>query len=212
MPPERVRLTVGPLETNCYLLGDREGGQAAVIDPGDETWRILDELAGRRWELRWLLITHAHFDHIAGCGELARKTGCQIALHPADLPLWWMQGGSQLFRLSIPSQPEPTHALKAGERIAVGGLRLDVLHLPGHTPGHVGFLLAEEGWLFSGDVIFAEGGMGRTDLPGANETTLRESIREKILRLPDATVILPGHGEETSVALERPHWQSDGRR
>jgi glyoxylase-like metal-dependent hydrolase (beta-lactamase superfamily II) len=144
---------------------------------------------------------------MAGCGELAQKTGCQIALHPADLPLWWMQGGAQLFRLSIPAQPEPTHALKAGEQIPIGSLRLEVLHLPGHTPGHVGFLLREEGWLFSGDVIFAEGGMGRADLPGASEISLRESIREKILRLPDSTIILPGHGEETSVAAEKIHWQ-----
>jgi hydroxyacylglutathione hydrolase len=203
---ELATLTLGPLETNCYLLADRTQGCAAVIDPGDETWRIQHELAMREWTPVWVLITHAHFDHIAAGGDLAKAFGCPVALHPADLPLWWMQGGANLFGLDIPPQPKPDHSLQDGEKIAVGSLELEVLHLPGHSPGHVGFYLKSEGWLFSGDVIFAGGGMGRVDLLGGNGDTLKQSILKRVARLPDSTIIYPGHGEKTTILAEKGYW------
>jgi hydroxyacylglutathione hydrolase len=203
---EIVRLSLGPLQSNCYLAADLPSGKAAVIDPGDETWRIRHALAMHEWTPAWILVTHGHFDHIAACGELARETGCPIALHPADLPLWWMQGGAGLFGLKIPDQPKPQHALKEGERIEVGGLNFEVLHLPGHSPGGVGFLESRLGWLFSGDVVFAEGGVGRSDLLGGNEAVLKESIA-KILRLPESVEVLPGHGGSTTVGGLRSDWR-----
>ena len=115
-PPraEMVRLSVGPLETNCYLLADGASGTAAVIDPGDETWSIQHSLQMHEWSLAWVLVTHAHFDHIAACGQLAEAAGCPIALHPADLPLWWMHGAADQMGIRIPDQPVPEHALAAG--------------------------------------------------------------------------------------------------
>jgi hydroxyacylglutathione hydrolase len=199
---EMVRLSVGPLETNCYLVADVVSGKAAAIDPGDETWRIQHSLAMHEWTLAWVLVTHAHFDHIAAAGELAALAGCPIALHPADLPLWWMHGTADLFGIKIPDLPVPQHPLIAGESISVGELRFEVLQLPGHSPGHVGFYLQPQGWLFSGDVIFADGGAGRTDLMGGDESALDASI-ETVLRLPEETEIFPGHGAKTTVGAER---------
>jgi hydroxyacylglutathione hydrolase len=203
---EIVRLSLGPLQTNCYLAADIASGKAAVIDPGDETWRIQHALAMHEWTLVWVLVTHGHFDHMAACGQLAAEAGCPIALHPADLPLWWMHGGADIFGLQIPDQPEPQHPLKEGERIAVGGLTFEVLHLPGHSPGGVGFLESRQGWLFSGDVLFAEGGVGRSDLLGGNEAVLKESIL-KILRLPETIEVHPGHGGSTTVKALRAVWR-----
>jgi hydroxyacylglutathione hydrolase len=203
---EIVCLTVGPLQTNCYLVADTATGQAAVIDPGDETWRIQHSLAMHEWSLVWVLVTHGHFDHMAACGELAAAAKCPIALHPADLPLWWMHGGADLFGLHIPEQPAPQHPLKDGEQIAVGGLTLEVIALPGHSPGGVGFLERNHNWLFSGDTVFAAGGAGRTDLLGGNESALFQSI-QTILRLPETVEIKPGHGEATTVAELQLIWR-----
>jgi glyoxylase-like metal-dependent hydrolase (beta-lactamase superfamily II) len=199
---EMVRLSVGPLETNCYLVADVVSGKAAVIDPGDEPWRIQHSLAMHEWTLVWVLVTHAHFDHIAAAGEIASQAGCPIALHPADLPLWWLHGAADLMGIKIPDLPKPQHALAEGETIPIGELRLEVLHLPGHSPGHVGFFLKPQGWLFSGDVIFADGGVGRSDLMGGDESVLAASV-ETVLGLPKTTEIFPGHGGKTTVGAER---------
>jgi hydroxyacylglutathione hydrolase len=195
---ELVRLTLGPLETNCYLVADRFSGQAVVIDPGDENWRIQHSLATHEWSLAGVLVTHAHFDHIAACGALAESENCSISLHPADLPMWWMHGGAELFGVQIPDLPEPRTKLKDGDSIPLGKLRLEVIHLPGHTPGHVGFFLKDRGWLFSGDVLFADGDRGRTDLLGGDELKMEKSIA-KILSLPEKTILYPGHGQKITV-------------
>jgi hydroxyacylglutathione hydrolase len=207
MNAEMVQLAVGPLQTNCYLLADVSTGIAAVIDPGDETWRIDHELAMREWTLEWVLVTHAHFDHIAACGELAVKYNASIALHPADLPAWWLHGYADSFGIHIPDLPTPSRSLSENVPVMVSHLRLDVLHLPGHSVGHVGFLLKEMNWLFCGDVLFAGGGRGRTDLPGGDETAILQSIRQKVLTLPDATILFPGHGESTDVGSEKWNWE-----
>jgi hydroxyacylglutathione hydrolase len=200
-----VRLTVGPLQTNCYLVADVVAGKAAVIDPGDESWKIQHALAMHEWSLVWVLVTHGHFDHMAGCGELAASANSPIALHPADLPLWWMHGGAELFGLQIPEQPKPQHPLKEGETLTVGGLSFEVLPLPGHSPGGVGFYARDPGWLFSGDTVFAEGGVGRSDLLGGNESELLASI-QRILRLPETVTVYPGHGTHLTVGSLRTIW------
>jgi hydroxyacylglutathione hydrolase len=211
MTAEMASLVLGPLETNCYLVADVKQGAAAVIDPGDEPWNILHELAMREWHLEWILVTHAHFDHIAACGELMAACSCRIALHSADLPLWWMGGHAGLFGIEIPEMPAVQHSLKEGEPLTVGTLRMDVLHVPGHTPGHTAFYLKESGWLFSGDVLFAEGGRGRTDLPGGDEKALVDGIRSKLFTLPPATRVLPGHGAATDIGREIAAWAGMGR-
>jgi hydroxyacylglutathione hydrolase len=203
---EVVRLVVGPLETNCYIVADVASGTAAVIDPGDETWRIEHELAMREWTLEWVLVTHAHFDHIAACGELAVKHNATIALHPADLPPWWLHGYADTFGIQIPDLPTPTRSLSESEPVLLGGLRIDILHLPGHSAGHVGFYMQEMGWLFCGDVVFAGGGRGRTDLPSGDEQALLDSILHKVWSLPDSTILYPGHGESSEIGIEKRNW------
>ena len=153
-----------------------------------------------------VFITHGHFDHIAACGELASSADCPIALHPADLPLWWMHGGAEIFNLQIPDQPEPKHSLKEGEQITVGSLTFEVISLPGHSPGGVGFYNRLHGWLFSGDVVFSDGGVGRTDFLGGNEAVLKESI-VRILNLPETVEVYPGHGSPTTVESLRMIWK-----
>jgi glyoxylase-like metal-dependent hydrolase (beta-lactamase superfamily II) len=142
---------------------------------------------------------------MAACGELAAAAGCPIALHPADLPLWWMHGGADIFNLKIPDQPEPQHSLKEGEQITIGELSFEVILLPGHSPGGVGFFARDPGWLFSGDTVFADGGVGRSDLLGGNESVLKESI-QKILVLPDSVQVFPGHGSRLTVESLRMIW------
>lgn len=199
---EVVTLTLGPVQTNCYLVADPSDGRGVVIDPSWEGGGIADELERRRWSLAWILFTHAHFDHIGGTAALVERSQAPTALHPADLPLWRSGGGAAAFGWSIRLGSAPSHALEAGQRVEVGTWGFEVLHLPGHTPGHVGFYDSTHANLFSGDVIF-EGGIGRTDLPGASHPQLMESIRRHVLRLPDDTRIYPGHGATTTVGKER---------
>jgi hydroxyacylglutathione hydrolase len=203
MNPVVAQLTVGPLQTNCYLVADPDLGIAAVIDPGDEPDRIRQELAHRGWKAECVLVTHAHFDHMGACAELAADCGGRIALHPADFPLWKLRGYDEFFGLRIPEMPAISMPLSDSQSFLVGGMRFEVLHLPGHSPGHVGFYLRQTRWLFSGDVLFAGGGRGRTDLAGGNERALGTSIREKIWPLPDSTIVFPGHGEGTTTGAEK---------
>jgi hydroxyacylglutathione hydrolase len=199
-----LTLPVGPLQTNCYVLADPASNEAAVIDPGWDGLRLLAAVQEHGWRLAHLWYTHAHFDHFGGAAALADglKTPPVVALHPADYPLWRMQGGAPLFGMKIDPGPEPTFDLVHGQVLHLGGTTLEVRHCPGHTPGHVIFYCAQENLALVGDVIFREG-IGRTDLPGGDYDTLIESIHTQVLTLPDATRLLSGHGEETTVGEER---------
>lgn len=198
-------LLVGLIQTNCYLIGDEATREGAVIDPGGDPDSILAAIKAEGLTIRYILNTHAHFDHIAANEPLLAATGASLALHPADAKLLATGGGGKWFGLlSSISSPDPDVELDDGQELAVGGLRLKVLHTPGHWPGHVAFYLPEEGVLFSGDVLF-QNGIGRTDLPGGDYATLMASIRHKLLTLPDETVVYPGHGPATTIGAERRH-------
>ncbi len=198
------RFVVGPLDTNAYLLADPETRHAVVIDPGAEGGRIARAAADEGWRIRHIWITHAHFDHIAGAGELAEAlpTWPLVAMHPDDLWLWRMEGGAPLFGFHIDPGPEPTVYLQHGQSLHLGRTVVEVRHAPGHSPGHVMFYVPQEGLLFAGDVVFYEG-IGRTDIPGGDLDALRRSIQDHVLTLPDTVRILPGHGPETTVGHER---------
>jgi len=199
-----VTLTLGPVETNAYLIADAETGEAAVIDPADRGELIVREAERRGWRIGNIWLTHAHFDHLAGAGGVADHSSPPppVALHRADYPLWRMQGGAAFFGMRIDPGPEPTVELYHGQRLSLGKNRLEVRHAPGHTPGHVMFYCQEEEVLFCGDVIF-QGSIGRTDLPGGDYATLLATIHAQVMTLPDATRLLTGHGPETSVGAER---------
>jgi glyoxylase-like metal-dependent hydrolase (beta-lactamase superfamily II) len=195
-------LPVGPLQANCYLIGCEKTRRGAVIDPGDEAGRILEAAEDAGLTVTHVLLTHAHFDHIAAAAEVVRATGAQLALHPEDLPILRSGGGARLFGIQPPPIPEPTLLLKPGQELSIGEITLRVLHTPGHSPGHVSFYAPEEGVIFDGDVLFAFG-IGRADLPGGSYDTLMHSINEQLMRLPDRTRVYSGHGPVTTIGRER---------
>jgi hydroxyacylglutathione hydrolase len=201
-PLHVLQLPLGPIQTNCYIVGDDASRDAVVIDPGDDAPQVLAALAEHQWTCRHVLLTHAHFDHIGGVAGVVEATGAPLALHPGDLPLLRANGGADAFGLEQPPCPEPDVLLAPGQALQAGSLRFEVLYVPGHTPGHVAFFHAGGPAVFSGDVLFQQG-IGRTDLPGGDYATLMHSLREVMLQLPDDTVVCAGHGPTTTIASER---------
>lgn len=199
-----VTLTLGPVQTNAYLIADDATKAAAVIDPAAEGHVILEESASRGWRITNIWLTHAHFDHLSGAAVVADGSSPPppVALHPDDYWLWRNEGGAPFFGMRIDPGPEPTIDLEHGQILRLGELELEVYHTPGHTPGHVVFYCASEKVVFCGDVIF-QGSIGRTDLPGGDYQTLMKSIQTQILPLPDDTRLLSGHGPESTVGRER---------
>lgn len=194
-------LPVGMTQANCYIVGCEQTKLGAIIDPGDEGKRILEAVDDSGLEITHVLLTHAHFDHIGAADEVVKATGAQLALHPQDLPLLNAGGGATFFGLPSPPIPDASLQLEADQEIAVGELTLRVLHTPGHSPGHVTFYEPNQGVIFDGDVLFAQG-IGRADLPGGSYETLMRSI-QALLTLPDETAVYSGHGPATTIGRER---------
>jgi len=194
-------LTVGLLQTNCYLIGCPKTRLCAVIDPGGDAADILAAIGQHKLTPQYVLLTHAHFDHIGAAAEIVEATGASLALHPGDLALLRARGGAAMFGVFMRPCPEPTMTLADGQLIEIGTLRLNVLHTPGHTPGHVTFHEASSRVVFDGDVLFCHG-IGRYDFPGSSYEQLMDSIH-KLLALPDDTTIYPGHGPATTVCSEK---------
>lgn len=195
------QLSVGPLQVNCFLVACQKTRQAMVIDPGEEGPRILALGKSEGLEIRQVVNTHGHFDHIGANQHIIETTGATLMLHAADLPL--LQGArkhGEIYGLTVTSSPDPDRLLADGDTIKVGELTFSVFHVPGHSPG--GICLLSEGHLFVGDVLFA-GSIGRTDLPGGDFDALVEGVREKLFSLPDETIVHPGHGPDTTIGRER---------
>jgi len=196
-------LPVGILQCNCSILGDETSGEAIVVDPGDYIPRILAILARHQLTVKQILITHAHIDHIAGAARLKQITGAPILYNPRDLPLVKMmdvQAG--WLGVAPPDVQAPDDTLEEGRIISITGLSGNILHTPGHTQGSVCLYMPEKSLLLAGDTLFA-GSVGRTDLPGGDGPMLIRSIYEKLLALPDTTVVIPGHGPKTTIGEER---------
>jgi hydroxyacylglutathione hydrolase len=197
-------LTLGPVETNTYIVADTQTGDGVVIDPAWDGDVIARAVQDRGWQIRQVWLTHAHFDHMAGIAELLKelKDFPPIALHPADQRLYEMQGGAAMFGFQIMPGPAPQILLGDRTMLEIGMTQIQVRHTPGHTAGHVVFYSLQDNLVFCGDLIFA-GGIGRTDLPGGNFNQLMRSIHSEILTLPGETRLLSGHGPETTVADEQ---------
>jgi hydroxyacylglutathione hydrolase len=194
-------LIVSELQINCYLLGCSDTHEAAIIDPGGDIDIITDKVAERQAIVKMILLTHGHFDHIGALDGIRKKYACPVLIHSADANALTnpMINLSALTGNSIVSS-EADQLLEDGDRILLGDLTLEVLSTPGHTRG--GICFKHNGLVFSGDTLF-NSGIGRTDLPGGNMTQLEQSIRSKLFTLPDDTLVLPGHGEPTSIGLEK---------
>ena len=199
----RETLSVGPLQCNCTVLGDDATGAATVVDPGAEIARILAVLAKHSLHLRQIVVTHAHIDHIAGALALKQVTGAPILYNEADLPLVaMMEVQAGWLGMPTPEVQPPDHSPTDGEILNTGNLQAHLLHTPGHTEGSLCVYMPAENLLLAGDTLFA-GSVGRTDLPGGHTGKLLGSIRDRLLPLPDATVVVPGHGGETTIGRER---------
>jgi glyoxylase-like metal-dependent hydrolase (beta-lactamase superfamily II) len=201
---EVVSFTLGPAQTNAYLVADSETRDAVVIDPSWDGDVILEAARKRGWRIAHLWYTHAHFDHIGGAGAIADALNPLplVALHPNDHVLWRSGGGGALFGFDIDPGPEPTIDFTHGQILKLGTVEFEVRFTPGHTTGHCILYVPAAGICFCGDLIFA-GSVGRTDFPGGSWEQLVESIKTQILTLPDETRLLSGHGPETTVGEEK---------
>jgi glyoxylase-like metal-dependent hydrolase (beta-lactamase superfamily II) len=201
---EIVSFTLGPAQTNAYLVADPETKEAVVIDPAWDGHIILAEAQKRGWRIGHLWYTHAHFDHIGGAAEIADALNPLplVALHPDDHVLWRAGGGGSAFGFDIDPGPEPTIDFQQGQILKLGSSEFEVRHTPGHTKGLCVLYVAAEKVCFCGDLIFKRS-VGRTDLPGGDWATLENSIRTQIFTLPDDTRLLSGHGIETTVGEEK---------
>jgi len=195
----------GPVETTGYLIADRRGGDAVVIDaPEETTLAILSAAREQAVTIRYLVNTHPHWDHIQDNAALVRATGARFGIHAEGVPLLTLPQ-ARMFGLDIDIEPvRPDFFLADGDVLEVGKLKLEILHCPGHCPGSVAFLERTESAVFVGDVLFA-GSIGRTDLPGGNHDQLIQSIREKLLTLGDDVRVFSGHGPVTTIGAERRH-------
>jgi hydroxyacylglutathione hydrolase len=204
----RTSFPVGALGCNCSIVACPDTREALVVDPGDEAPRILAELQRRGWQAVRVVHTHAHFDHVMGTAEVARATGAEAALHRDDR--WLYDHVPEQLRLfgmgARPVTMTPDlRELTGGEVLAFGKREARVLHTPGHTPGSICLYLEQPGetpLLFAGDTLFA-GSIGRTDLPGGSFEQIVTSIRGPLFALPESTLVIPGHGAQTTVGAER---------
>ena len=196
-------LMVGPLQSNCFIVGDEESGEAVIIDPGGDGDMILNTISRKPWKVTAILNTHAHFDHIAGNAVVKKGTGAPLMAPRGDSSFMAQAHMSaRMYGLEVDSSPEPDRLLDDGDSIDLGDEKIKVISTPGHTPGGATFVTSIG--IFPGDSIFA-GSIGRTDLPGGDYDTLISSIKARILSLDDDTPVYPGHGPETTVGRERAH-------
>jgi glyoxylase-like metal-dependent hydrolase (beta-lactamase superfamily II) len=195
-------IVVGAFRENCWVIGNRRSGEAICVDPGDEPEEILAMAREMGVRIKYIANSHAHIDHILGVGAIREATGAKFLLHPGDLEIarGLAETAKMLLRIDVPDAPEPDALLNDNDEIAVDGLTLKVLHTPGHTQGSVCFYA--NGILFAGDTLF-HGSIGRTDLPGGDHEQEMGSIVDKLLLLPDDTIVLPGHEGQTTIGEER---------
>jgi hydroxyacylglutathione hydrolase len=195
-------VVVGLFQENCYIIGSRRTREAVVVDPGDQPEEILALARDMGVRITRIVCSHAHLDHVMAVGPVQATTGAPFLLHPWDLEIAAKvpQYAAMLLARDAPPPPQPDALLAEGDDVEVAGIQLRVMHTPGHTQGSISLYTA--GMLFSGDTLF-RGSVGRTDLEGGNTAQLIQTIMERLLELPDDTVVLPGHMQETTIGHER---------
>jgi glyoxylase-like metal-dependent hydrolase (beta-lactamase superfamily II) len=194
---------VGPLQCNCSILGDETTHDAMVVDPGDNIAGILSRLKKHGLIVRQIVVTHAHIDHVGGAVQLKKLTGAPIFLNQNDLGLLgMMEMQAGWLGVATPEVAPPDASAEDGLVIGLATLPAEVLHTPGHTPGSICLLFAQQQLLLAGDTLFA-GSIGRTDLPGGDGRQILRSIRDRLMVLPETTRVVPGHGQHTTIGEEK---------
>jgi hydroxyacylglutathione hydrolase len=195
-------IVVGLFQENCYIVGSRRTGEAVCVDPGDEPAEILALARDMGVRITKIVCSHAHLDHVMAVRAVAEATGAPFLLHADDVELAGQvpRAARMWLGTDVPPPPPPDFLVADGDDVEIPGISLRTLHTPGHTPGSIS--LHGGGMLFSGDTLF-RGSIGRTDLPGGDGRLIIRSIADRLLALPDETIVLPGHMQETTIGAER---------
>jgi hydroxyacylglutathione hydrolase len=195
------KLPTGMLSSNCYILGDN--GEGVIIDPGADVREIMDAVESTKLKIKYIILTHAHLDHIVSMDSLRDKIGAKVLVHENDaaaLVDGWANGAA-MFGIDI-SLKSADMNLKDGDIVEVGGLKLEIIHTPGHSPGSMCIKAGNN--LFTGDTLFRMS-IGRTDLPGGNYDEIMDSLKNKLMKLDGEIKVYPGHGSSTTIAYEKKH-------
>jgi hydroxyacylglutathione hydrolase len=196
-------LPVGMLQCNCSVFGDEESREGLVVDPGDDIAQVLEIVRRHGLTLKAIVITHAHIDHIGGAQKLKQATGAPVYMNPNDIELQKMLDiQAAWLGMKPPEQVAIDVPAKDGDRLVVGTAEFHVLHTPGHTQGSISLWIPSEGKLVAGDTLFRDS-IGRTDLPGGDGRQILRSIYDKLLPLPPETLVIPGHGQTTTIGREK---------
>jgi glyoxylase-like metal-dependent hydrolase (beta-lactamase superfamily II) len=196
-------LPVGLLQCNCSIFGDEQTHEAIVVDPGDELPRIQAILDKHGLQVKAIVITHGHIDHVIAASELRRSTGAPVYMNQKDSPILdQLDAMAEWLGMETPEQPEIDTDATDGSTLALGTAEFIVLHTPGHTPGSSSLWIPQEEKLVAGDTLFRDS-IGRTDLPGGDHRLILSSIRTRLLELPDDALVIPGHGPTTTIGRER---------
>ncbi len=193
------KLVVGPFASNCYIVGSKSTKEGMIVDPGAEADKILKSVKELGLEIKFIVLTHGHIDHIDALGKVKEATNAEVTIH-ADDAEFLRQPSGFVFGISYQALPPPDRLLKGGDSIDISDLHFLVLHTSGHSPGSI--CLLGHGAVFTGDTLFNYG-IGRHDLPGGSYSQLINSVHTKLMVLPDDTIVYPGHGPETTIGTER---------
>ena len=198
-------LVVGQLAVNCYIIGDENTKEGIIVDPGGDAGMILEVVRETGLTVKYVVVTHGHFDHCGALKLLKDSLKCEILSHKEDLPvIQRSKASAQRWGMDADQAPDPDRFIDERDTLTVGSLEFSVLYTPGHSPGGISLYLASENLLLSGDTLF-HSSIGRTDFPGGSMDQLTSSIQQKLYTLPDATKVYSGHGEPTTIEYEKRH-------